>query len=135
MTCSNELDDIAAASALESVAEKEPQLVKPVIPKLIKLLEGPDEGVRLRALYEYVSLHALGVLGDISEAEVLEPLARLTQDTSKLEILRRDWKELLEKGELKSPISANYVTTTIGEAAKEAINKIKMANRKRPYGA
>jgi len=131
MTCSSEWDDIAVADALETIAKKEPQLVKPAIPKLIKLMEDPDEGGRLRALYEYISLHALGLLGDISEAEVLEPLARLTQDTSKVEVLRRDWKELLEKGELKSPISANYVSTTVGEAAKEAINKIKMANRKR----
>jgi len=129
LNCSSEYDDIAAASALETVAERRPQLVKSAIPKLMKLLKHSDAHVRLVAIEEYVRLHALGVLEGISEAEVIQPLIRLIRDAGKVEVVR---KELGEKGELKSPwfADANFVSTTVGEAAKEAVNKIKMANHK-----
>jgi len=129
LNCSSEYDDIAATSALETVAERHPQLVKSVIPKLTELLKHPDAHVRLVAIEEYVRFHALGVLEGVSEGEVLEPLIKLTRDASKLEVVRR---ELAEKGKLKTPwfADANFANTTVGEAVKEAMNKIKMTHRK-----
>jgi hypothetical protein len=69
-------------------------------------------------------MYALGVMSDLGEVEALDPLARLIQDTSRVEIINR---ELLEKRELKSPwySGASFVSITVGQAAREAIEKIR----------
>ena len=123
MTCSNEWDDMASAAALETIVEKEPQLVKPAIPKLLRLLGDTNERVRLCALEEYVRMYALGVMSDLGEAEVLAPLTNLIQDTSEVLVVS---KESVEKD-----VNPAFIRVTVGQVAREAVEKIKTNRQSR----
>jgi HEAT repeat protein len=125
------------------VGEEDPEVVKPVLPELIKLMENPEAWVRgnaartlgrigrkepetvkaaiprlialLEDSYDYVRVCAVEALGWIGDAAALEPLRLLAQDSARARVSR----------------GGKWIETTLGEIAREAIQSIE-AGRKSP---